>query len=92
MKNAKQFDSVWEALEDNPIRARNLKLRSELMMRITETINASGLTQSKMASLLNITQPRVSALMHGKIEQFRLDNLVDIAHRLGLSVSLEIAA
>jgi predicted XRE-type DNA-binding protein len=62
------------------------------MIRITEKIKASGLTQSKTANLLNITQPRVSALMQGKIEQFRLDNLVDIAHRLGLSVSLEIAA
>ena len=51
-----------------------------------------ALTQAKMASLLEITQPRVCALMQGKIEQFRLDSLVDIAHRLRLSVSLEVAA
>jgi hypothetical protein len=30
-------------------------------------------------------------LLQGKIERFRLDSLVDIAHRLGLLVSVEIA-
>lgn len=42
--------------------------------------------------MLCITQPRVSALLQGKIDQFRLDSLVDIAHRLGLRVALEVAA
>ena len=41
---------------------------------------------------LNITQPRVSALMQGKIEDFRLDTLVNLAHRSGLHVRIEIAA
>jgi predicted XRE-type DNA-binding protein len=50
------------------------------------------LTQTQAAELLHLTQPRVSALLRGKIEEFRLDSLVDIAHRLGLSVELLVAA
>jgi predicted XRE-type DNA-binding protein len=31
-------------------------------------------------------------LLQGRIEQFRLDSLVDIAHRLGLKVAVQVAA
>ena len=92
MKDSDTFESVWEALEDNSIRAMNLRLRSELLIQITEAVDALDMTQSKIASKLGITQPRVCALKQGKIEAFRLDSLVDIAHRLGLTVSLKIAA
>jgi len=88
----KTFESVWDALEDNPVRALNLRLRSGLLIHINEELDSLELSQSKIAEMLEITQPRVSALRTGKIENFRLDSLVDIAHRLGLSVSLQVAA
>lgn len=92
MTDSKQFESVWDALEDDPIRIQNLKLRSAAMIEITNKITALGLTQTEAAKLLAISQPRVSALLQGKIGKFRLDSLVDMAHRLGLSVSIRIAA
>ncbi|MGK2927237.1 MAG: helix-turn-helix domain-containing protein [Lysobacterales bacterium] len=92
MNGKKAFASVWDALENDPVRVRNLKLRSELLMRISEELRSRGLTQIQAAGVLRITQPRVSALLQGKIDQFRLDSLVDIAHRLGLRVALEVAA
>ena len=92
MTNIHSYESVWDALEDDPIRRENLKLRSELMTVIIENIKNRGLTQQQAADLLHITQPRVSALFQGKIDEFRLDMLVDIAHRLGLHVSIRVAA
>lgn len=92
MNKRKQFESVWDALEDDPIRRENLKLRSGLMIVIAEAINARKLKQMEAAKLMQITQPRVSALLKGKLEEFRLDTLVDIAHRLGLHVSINVAA
>jgi predicted XRE-type DNA-binding protein len=92
MSNRNQFNSVWDALEDDPVRAQNLKLRSGLLMQINEKLRGLGMTQSQVAELLQITQPRVSALLRGKIEQFRLDSLIDIAHRLGMRVSIDVAA
>ena len=91
MSTEMSFDSVWDALEDNPVRALNLRLRSGLLIHINEELDSLELSQSKIAEMLEITQPRVSALRTGKIENFRLDSLVDIAHRLGLSVSLQVA-
>ena len=87
-----QFTSVWDALEDDPVRQENLKLRSALMMEIAERIKEQGLTQNQAAKVLHITQPRVSALLKGKINDFRLDSLVDMAHRLGMHVSINVAA
>lgn len=92
MTPEQQFASVWEAIEDDPIRVENLKLRSVLLMQIAEAVRASGFTQAKASEILCINQPRVSALLQGKIDQFRLDSLVDMAHRLGLSVTVQVAA
>ena len=92
MTKSNQFTSVWDALEDDPVRQENLKLRSVLMMEIAERIKDQRLTQTQAAEVLHITQPRVSALLKGKINDFRLDSLVDMAHRLGMHVTISVAA
>jgi len=92
MSKNDQFSNVWDALEDDPVRQENLKLRSALMMEIAERIKDQGLTQAQAAEVLHISQPRVSALLKGKINDFRLDSLVDMAHRLGMHVSINVAA
>jgi len=92
MSKNQEFKSVWDALEDDPIRAQNLKLRSALMIKIREKLSELEITQTKAAEVLCISQPRVSALLQGKIGKFRLDSLVDMAHRLDLNVSIRLAS
>ena len=70
--------------------AENLKLRAELMMRIEDFYEKSGMTQAKAAKLLELTTPRLNALLKGKITLFSLDALVNIATRAGLSVRLQV--
>ena len=92
MTKDRQFAHVWDALEDDPVRVENLRLRSALLIEVSQKIKSMDITQQQAASLLQISQPRVCALLQGKIERFRLDSLVDMAHRLGLSVQISIAA
>ena len=92
MSNLQSFDNVWDALEDDPVIAKNMKLCSTLLMAINRNIKSRNINQTEAARLLEITQPRVSALLKGKIEDFRLDTLVNFAHRLGLHIDLKIAA
>jgi len=92
MSDFNSFDSVWDALESDPIKAENMKLRSALMIAINEHIEEMRLTQTEAAIKLHITQSRVSALSKGKIEEFRLDTLINMVHRLGLHVTMQIAA
>ncbi len=87
-----QFNSVWDALEEDPVKRENMKLRSQLMIEINAKLDQSGEKQVNIAKRLQITQPRVSALRKGKINEFRLDMLVDFALRLGLHVSIDVAA
>jgi predicted XRE-type DNA-binding protein len=70
--------------------AENLKMRSELMIAIEKLCRASGLTQAQAAKRLGITQPRLNALLKGKIDLFSVDALVNIATRAGLNVRLVI--
>jgi predicted XRE-type DNA-binding protein len=92
MGNVSKFDSVWDALEDDPIRRQSLKLRSEIMVQINEKLRSMKITQTEASKILRINQPRVCALLKGKIESFRLDSLIDIAHRLGLGDSIRLAS
>ena len=89
---ATQFDSVWDALEEDPVKRANLKLRSGLMIEINAKLDRDGQRQADIAEQLKTTQPRVSALRKGKISDFRLDMLIDFATRLGLRVSIDVAA
>jgi predicted XRE-type DNA-binding protein len=46
------------------------------------------MTQARAAASLGLTQPRLNALLKGKINQFSLDALVNAATRAGLQVDL----
>ncbi|WP_022730044.1 helix-turn-helix domain-containing protein [Fodinicurvata sediminis] len=88
--NSEHFTSVWDAIEDTPEQAANMKLRSTLMMAIKDHIVRADLTQSQAARLLGVTQSRVSDLMRGKSEPFGLESLVNMATAADLEIDLQI--
>ncbi|MBC7625519.1 MAG: XRE family transcriptional regulator [Aeromicrobium sp.] len=69
------FASVWDALEDDPLLAEELKLRSEMIAILCSWVRVNKLTQVEAAALLKVTQPRISDLMRGKITVFGMDEL-----------------
>lgn len=85
-----RYDSVWDAIEKTPAQAENLKLRSSLMLALKKHIEREGLSQTEAAKVFGVTQPRISNLMHGKIEVFGLDMLVNMLAAAGLRVSLRV--
>jgi predicted XRE-type DNA-binding protein len=85
-----EFTSVWDAIEDTPGKAENMKLRSALMMALEQHIKRSGMTQAEAAKLFGVTQPRVSDLMRGKIGLFALDALVNMATAAGLRIEMRV--
>ena len=86
----KQFSSVWDAIEDTPEEAENMKWRARLMMALKAHMERVGLTQSDAAKLFGVTQPRVSDLVRGKINLFGLDALVNMATAAGLHVEMTV--
>lgn len=85
-----KFDSVWDAIEDTPEEAENMKLRSTLMTALKNHLARTEMTQVEAAKLLGVTQPRVSDLMRGKINLFGLDALVNMAAAAGLHIEIRV--
>lgn len=73
-----RYQSVWDAIEDTPGDAANMKARAELMRAITEYIRSSGMTQAEAAKALGVTQPRISNLTQGRIDMFSIETLVNM--------------
>ncbi|MGO8733665.1 MAG: helix-turn-helix domain-containing protein [Terriglobia bacterium] len=90
MTKTKVYENVWDAIEPDPVEAENLKLRSSLMSALISHIKSEGLTQAQAGKLLGVTQPRISNLIHGKIDLFGLDLLVKMAAIAGLRVTMRI--
>jgi predicted XRE-type DNA-binding protein len=84
------FTSAWDAIEDTPAQAETMKLRSLLMMAISEHIKSNGLSQTQAAKLFGVTQPRISDLIRGKINLFSIDTLIAMLSSAGLQIELKI--
>ncbi|MBB4198409.1 transcriptional regulator [Rhodoblastus sphagnicola] len=86
-----QFASVWDAIENTPAEAENMRLRSSLMMALEQHIKAMGWTQGEAARHLGVTQPRISDLMRGKVDLFGIDTLVNMLTSAGLRVEMRVS-
>lgn len=85
-----RFSNIWDAVEDTPAEAENMKLRSVLMNALKDHIARAEMGQVQAAQLLSVTQPRVSDLMRGKINLFGLDALVNMATAAGLHIEMRV--
>lgn len=77
------------AIKNNEEEQVSLRARATLMLVIIDHIKTKKLTQVKAAALCQITQPGMSNLMTGKIENFSLDRLVLIVKRLNIKVQID---
>ena len=80
-----------DEVADTPEKAANLRLRSELMDKITALVDENRWTQADAARRSRVTQPRMNDLLRGRISRFSLDALVNIAASLGRHVHVELA-
>jgi len=82
--------NVFRDLGFDQEEAEHLKLRSALMIEIRKVMEARGLTQAAAAALFGVSQPRISDLVHGKIDLFSIDTLIDMLAHAGVQVSFVV--
>ncbi len=70
--------------------AEGLAAKAALVQRIIDVIGARRLTQAQAAALLGVRQPKVSALMRGKLDGFSSDRLFRFLNALGQNVEIVI--
>lgn len=90
MTTAKRYQSVWDAVEEHPVEAENLKVRAALMAELSAYIEQAGLTQAQAAGRFGVTQPRISDLVRGKIDLFSIDTLVNMLSAAGLQLDVVV--
>ena len=64
--------------------------KAELAHKITQIIERRRLTQAEAAELLDVDQPKISALRRGKLSGFSLDRLVRFLVLLGNDVQIVV--
>jgi predicted XRE-type DNA-binding protein len=64
--------------------------KAELTAKISEIIEANGLTQAAAAKVLGIDQPKVSALLRGKLTGFSTERLIKFLNALGRDVEIVV--
>ena len=71
--------------------SEEMKIRSDLMSEVVKMVRNSGLPQKEIATILEITAPKVSSLMTGKINDFSNDTLMHYLTLLGCNVEIKVS-
>ncbi len=64
--------------------------KAELARRVGAILSARKLTQAQAAAVLGIDQPKVSALIRGRLEGFSTDRLFRFLNALGQDVEIVV--
>jgi len=65
-------------------------VKAKLVTRIAELLASRGLTQTEGATLLGISQPKLSNLLNGRFRGFSERKLMDFLTRLGSDVEIVV--
>ncbi|MBW4629505.1 MAG: helix-turn-helix domain-containing protein [Brasilonema octagenarum HA4186-MV1] len=69
-----------------------LLVKAELARQISEIITKQNMTQIEAAELLGVDQPKISALMRGKLSGFSTERLFRFLNALGCDVQIMVKA
>jgi predicted XRE-type DNA-binding protein len=89
MKATRSSGNVFKDVGFGPAEAESLRIRSDLMIELSEFIRRKDLTQAQAAKLFGVSQPRISDLTRGKIALFTIDMLVTMLARAGRKVVVQ---
>jgi predicted XRE-type DNA-binding protein len=70
--------------------AEEMLAKAELAIKIAEILRRRRLTQVQAAAVLNVDQPKVSALIRGRLSGFSIERLLRFLLLLGTDVSITI--
>ncbi|EOA1771393.1 TPA: XRE family transcriptional regulator [Vibrio parahaemolyticus] len=78
-----EFDNIFDLIADDPNDAADMKFRADLMLVMRDMFEQRDWSQSDVMRALDISQPRASELMRGRVDKFSSDKLIGILYKLG---------
>ncbi len=89
-RTIKAGENLFEAFGISPGSARNLQIRSTLMIELAKFIIRRGMTQVQAAHYFAVSQPYISDLLNGRIDRISIDKLVTMLDRAGQRVIVRV--
>lgn len=80
--------NVFEDMGSSQPEALEKLIKSEIINKISMTIQQRHLSQKEAATILGVNQPKVSALLNGKLSGFSIERLIRFVDALDVSVSI----
>jgi predicted XRE-type DNA-binding protein len=92
MKKSPEFEvSSGNVFADLGLRNPEVLLaKADLVYEISRTIEARGLTQAEAAEILGVDQPKVSALVRGRLDGFSMERLYRYLNALGKDIEIVV--
>lgn len=94
-KNEATHISRGQLFEDMGVTSEEaavLRMKTALHIEILKAVEKKKLTPRQLEKLLDIPQPRVSELLHGKISRMSADLLTKYLYRLGREINVSTKA
>lgn len=74
--------NVFALFEEDLVVAEIKNIKCQLLMLVIQKVREKEISQSKVAEITGMTQPRVSNLMKGYLDKFSIDMLISVALKL----------
>ena len=88
VKGIKQLFKTFGLSEEE---ARKVKMRRNLFVAIKKHIQKNKWTHQKTALKAKVGRTVITAIMNGNLDNISTDKLIDIAQKIGLTVTLKVA-
>mgnify|MGYP004703616605 CR=1 FL=1 len=85
-----QTQNLYEMFSSDPVEANKKFLKAKLAVSIVAMIRANGWNQKAASEHLNVSQPRVSNIVRGRLEKFSIDTLIEMFLRMGYKVEADV--
>jgi predicted XRE-type DNA-binding protein len=89
-KTIEATENLFESFGVPSAIARNLQIRSSLMIEVEKFIRSRSMTQAEAAKYFGVSQPYISDLMNGRIDRVSIDKLITLLDRAGQSVTISV--
>jgi predicted XRE-type DNA-binding protein len=90
-KTIQHKESSWNVFADLGVENPEEALaKAELARQIAKLIKKKKLTQKQAADILGIDQPKISALIRGRLHSFSLERLIRFLNELGQDVRIMV--
>jgi len=83
------MSNLFEQIGFDSRESRILEMKTQAYRQIKKIVEKQGYTQKYLAEKFDVTQPRVSELLHGKLSLFSLEKLLGFVELLGYRTDMQ---